>query len=166
MLLFKDPAYGMRLLCLNTNPASDEACQKSGLQPYTTFNSEFHLPLRTPENRTNEKRPCFPMRKHGSACQKSLLGRCRRARWPSDCNRIAGLCRAGGAVSASAETIPYIFHGHQPWLIVKNARFRRSGISFLFSKKWPQPLFRHTEAAGVFPAAVRVRGGIPGGAGG
>lgn len=55
MLLFKDPAYGMRLLCLNTNPAYDEVCQKSGLQPHTTFNSEFHLPLRAPENRTNEK---------------------------------------------------------------------------------------------------------------
>jgi len=81
-----------------------------------------------------------------SSLSKSLPGRCRRARWPSDCKRIAGLCRAGGAVSASAETIPYIFHGHQPWQIVKNARFRRSGISFHFSKKWPQPLFRHTAA--------------------
>ena len=30
-------------------------------------------------------------------------------RRPSDCIRIAGLCRAYGAVSASAETIPYIF---------------------------------------------------------
>ena len=60
---------------------------------------------------------------------KKLHGRCRRARRPSDCNRIAGLCRAGGAVSASAETIPYIFHGRQPWLTVKNARFRRSGTS-------------------------------------
>ena len=44
---------------------------------------------------------------------KNLHGRCRRARRPSDCIRIAGLCRAGGAVSASAETIPYIFCGRQ-----------------------------------------------------
>ena len=44
---------------------------------------------------------------------KKLYGRCRRARRPSDCHRIAGLRRAGGAVSALAETIPYIFHGRQ-----------------------------------------------------
>ena len=31
---------------------------------------------------------------------KNLHGRCRRARRPSDCIRIAGLCRAGGAFSA------------------------------------------------------------------
>ena len=36
--------------------------------------------------------------------------------------RIAWLCRAGGEVSAAAETIPYIFHGRQPWLTVKNAK--------------------------------------------
>ena len=39
---------------------------------------------------------------------KNFFGRSRRARRPSDCIRIAWLCRAGGAVSASAETIPYI----------------------------------------------------------
>ena len=32
------------------------------------------------------------------------------------------LHRAGGEVSAAAETIPYIFHGRQPWLTVKNAK--------------------------------------------
>ena len=31
---------------------------------------------------------------------KNLLGRCRRARRPSDCDRIRGLCCRGGAVSA------------------------------------------------------------------
>ena len=44
---------------------------------------------------------------------KNFFGRSRRARRPSDCIRIAWLCRAGGAVSASAETIPYIFCGRQ-----------------------------------------------------
>ena len=48
--------------------------------------------------------------------------RCRRDRSPSDCNRIAWLCRAGGEVSAAVETIPYIFYGRQPWLTVKNAK--------------------------------------------
>ena len=33
------------------------------------------------------------------------LGRCQRARRPSDCNRIAGLCRAGGAFSASSRKL-------------------------------------------------------------
>ena len=32
------------------------------------------------------------------------------------------LRRAGGEVSAAGETIPYIFHGRQPWLTVKNAK--------------------------------------------
>ena len=32
------------------------------------------------------------------------------------------LRRAGGEVSAAAETIPYIFHGRQPWLTVKNVK--------------------------------------------
>ena len=49
----------------------------------------------------------------GSRLSKNFFGRSRRARRPSDCIRIAWLCRAGGAVSASAETIPYIFCGRQ-----------------------------------------------------
>lgn len=50
---------------------------------------------------------------HVLRLSKNLHGRCRRARGPSDCIRIAELCRAGRAVSASAETIPYIFCGRQ-----------------------------------------------------
>ncbi len=52
---------------------------------------------------------------------ENFPGRCRRARRPSDCNRIAGLRPAGGEVSASAETIPYIFCGRQLQLTAKNA---------------------------------------------
>ena len=53
---------------------------------------------------------------------KTSRGRCRRDRSPSDCNRIAWLCRAGGEVSAAAETIPYIFHCQPRLTAVKNAK--------------------------------------------
>ena len=54
--------------------------------------------------------------------QQSPLGGVGGTAVPLTYIRIAWLCRAGGEVSAAAETIPYIFHGRQPWLTVKNAK--------------------------------------------
>ena len=67
-----------------------------------------------PADRINRTHNLSPAEKSaGLRLSKYLFGRSRRARRPSDCIRIAWLCRAGGTVSASAETIPYIFCGRQ-----------------------------------------------------
>ena len=112
----------------------------------------FHSHRRSRD--TNKKRKPL-MQELPLRLSKKSRGRCRRDRSPADCNRIAWLCRAGGEVSAAAETIPYIFHGRQPWLTVKNAKaFLEKVTAVTFSTRKEEASYAEASSFIIFLATI------------